>query len=134
MAGRAHEHDLVPEEGLERDGALPARGADDAELELPPCDELDDALRVVHRQRDRELRVALLELAEEQRDDVRARAGGGADLEPAAQPAFVLGGDDLEQLLLEREQLLRALVQAQARLGGDDTPAGTVQELPADAL
>ena len=71
---RADEHDLVPEERLERHRPLATRCAHDAELELPARYELDDPLRVVDGERDRELRVALLELAEEEGDDVRARA------------------------------------------------------------
>ena len=134
VAGRADEHHLVPEERLERHRALPPGRADDAELELAAGDELDDALRVVHRERDRQLRVVLLELAEEERDHVRAGPRGRADLEATAQRALVLGGDLFEQLLLEREQPLRPVVEAQARLRGDDPPARAVEELLADPL
>src|SRR5207302_2427176 len=42
--------------------------------------------------------------------------------------------DDFEQLLLEREQPLRALVEAEAGFGGDDAPPGAVEELLSDAL
>jgi len=53
----------------------------------------EGALRVVHRKGNRQLRVAQLELAEEERDDVRAGPSGRADLEATAQRALVLGGD-----------------------------------------
>jgi hypothetical protein len=50
MAGRAREDHLVVEEGLELDGTVPARCADDAELEVASRDALDDGLRVRHGQ------------------------------------------------------------------------------------
>ena len=134
MLGRADEHDLVAEEGLERDRALPPSGADDAELELARGDELDDAARVQNRQRDRQLRVSALELAQEQRDDRRARAGRGADLEQPAQLTLVLCRHALEQLLLERQQPLGAAVEPEPGLGGDDAAPGAVEQLLADAL
>ena len=40
----------------------------------------------------------------------------------------------LEQLLLEREQPLCSVVEAEPRLGGDDAPPRAVEELPADPL
>ena len=74
MARRAREDDLVVEERLEHDGAVTARGADDAELELARGDPLDHRLRVRHRQGDPERRVLALELAEQERDDDRGGA------------------------------------------------------------
>ena len=53
------------QERLEDDAAVPAAGADDAELELARGDALDDRLRVEDVERDVQLGVALLELAEQ---------------------------------------------------------------------
>ena len=47
---------------------------------------------------------------------------------------LVLGRDHLEELLLEREQPLRALVEAEAGLGGHDAAARAVEKLSADPL
>ena len=74
-----------------------------------------------------------LKVAEEERDEMRAGAGGGADRERALQRA-ALGGDLVEQLLFEREHPLGAAVEAQARLGRLDAPAGAVEERLAEAL
>ena len=49
---RARQDHLVVEERLEPDGAMPARRADDAELELAGGDALDQRLRVRNGQRD----------------------------------------------------------------------------------
>ena len=56
------------QERLEDDAAVPSTGADDAELELARGDALDDRLRVEDVQRDVQLGVALLELAEQVRE------------------------------------------------------------------
>ena len=97
------------EERLEDDAAMPARGADDAELELPRRDALDDRLRVGDGERDVHARDARLELAEQERNDDpgRARSTRRAASSPA-ELALALAGDVVEQLLLEREQPLRA--------------------------
>ena len=50
-SGRADEDHLVAEERLVRDGSVPRRRSDDAELELAARDLLDDRLRVRDRQR-----------------------------------------------------------------------------------
>ena len=48
--------------------------------------------------------------------------------------SLVVGGDVLEQLLLELQEPLRGRVEAQARLGRLDAPAGTVEQLAAEPL
>src|ERR1044072_7075004 len=64
---------------------------------------------------------------------MRARAGGGADLERALEVVPVRG-DLLVELLLEREHALGVAIQAQPRLGRLDAPARPVEELLAEAL
>src|SRR5207247_2113232 len=81
-----------------------------------------------------QLRVAALELAEQERDDGAAGARRGADLQPPAERALLLGRDLLQQLLLEREQALRAAVEAKPGLGRHDPAAGPVEQLPAEPL
>src|SRR5262249_55285768 len=111
VTGRHGENDLVAVEGLERHAALPARGADDAQLELAPPDLLDHGMRVRHRQRDVDLPMELLKLAEPDRQTAAARPGRGTDPEPAAQLALRLLAELFEQLLLHREQPLRPAVE-----------------------
>ena len=65
VARRQQQHDLVAQEGLEHQAAVRALGADDAELELPVEDAVDDRLRVVDAQRDRDVGVLGVEGAEE---------------------------------------------------------------------
>ena len=79
-------------------------------------------------------RVELLELAEHDRQDAAARAGGGADLEPPLQLALRLLPELGEHLLLEREQPLRPAVEPKARLGRLDAATRPVEELLAEAL
>src|SRR5581483_10201385 len=109
---RADEDDGVAEERLERDAAVTPRGADDAELELACRHPLDDRLRVEHRQRHVQLRMPLRELAEELGDDDPAGPGRGADLERAGELLVALERDLRDDLLLERQQPLRAAVEA----------------------
>ena len=116
MPARHGEHDLVAEERLEDDAAVPPRGADDAELELAPRDLLDHALRVRHRQRDVHARVQPLELAEH--DRAAPSRPGPVEAPISSRPrqlALGLLAELGEQLLLEREQPLRAPVEAPAR-------------------
>ncbi len=113
---------------------MPPSRADDAELELPVGDELDDRLRVVHLECDLHVGVAVLELAQEQRHDDGRRAGGGADRELAGQRTCPLRRHLAEQLLLELQQPLRSAVEAPARLGRLDAPAGAVEQLGSEAL
>ena len=134
VAGRAREDHLVVEERLEPGGTMPARRTDDAELELARGDALDHGLRVRDGQRDLHARVSALELAEQQRHDDRGRAGGRSELELAAELTLALAGELVEQLLLEREQPLRAAVEPQAGLGRLDAAAGAVEELRAEPL
>ncbi len=134
MAGRAHEHDLVVGERLELDTAVARRGADDAELQLPFRDEVDHGPRVVHLERDADGRVRALELAEELRHDDRGGPGRGADREHAREVALRLRDDVGEHLLLEREEPLRAAVQAPSGLGRLDAAPRPVEELGAEPL
>ena len=74
MIRRAREHDLVAEERLERNAAMPPTGPDDAELELALGDAVDDGLRVGDGEPHAQLGVLHLELAEQEWDD-RSRPG-----------------------------------------------------------
>ena len=78
--------------------------------------------------------MELLELAEHDGQDAAARPGRGADLEPALELALGLLAELREQLLLEREQPLRAAIEPQAGLGRLDPAAGAVEQLLPDAL
>ena len=133
-SGRRREDHLVAEERLERDAALPPRGADDPELELARGDVLDDRVRVGHRQRDLDAGILGLELAEEQRQDDRGRAGRGTEVERSRELALADRRDVLQQLILEREHPLRAPIEPPAGLGRLDPAAGTVEQLPAEPL
>ena len=123
MAGRADQDHLVLEDRLEANGPVAAGGADDAELEPAVGDEVDDGLRVVHLERDVQVGVPLVELAEEHRHDDRGGAGRGADRELARERAGAVGGDLVEHLLLELEQALGAAEEAQPGLGRLHAPA-----------
>src|SRR5437773_132275 len=102
VAGRDDEDHLVAEEGLEDDTAVARRRAHNPELELARGHLLDDAVRVGDRQRDTQLGVLALELAEQHRNDGAAGPGGSAERELAAQLAIV-AGKLFEQLPLEGE-------------------------------
>ena len=130
---RNGEDDLVPDQRLELERPVPAKRADDAELELPQRHLLADRLRVPDGEGHVELGVVALELAEEKRDEVRAGAGRGADRERALELA-ALGGDLVVELLLEGEHALRAAVEAEARLGRLDPAAGAVEQRLPEAL
>ena len=134
MVGRRREDHLVAEERLERDAALPPRRADDAELELARGDVLDDRVRVGHRQRDLDAGILGLELAEQQRQDDRRRAGRGSEVERSRELALADRRDVLEQLILEREHPLRAPVEPPAGLGRLDPAARAVEQLLAEPL
>src|SRR5581483_9605827 len=133
MPRRADQDHLVAKERLERDRAVAARGADDPELEATIGDELDDRLRVRYGEGNVERGVRALKLAQEERQHDRRGTGRGADLERPLQrtlgPAQLL-----EQLLLEREQALRAPVEAQSGLGRLDPAARAVEQLRAEPL
>ena len=77
--------------------------------------------------------MVALELAEEKRNEVRARAGGGADCERALELA-AFGGDLVVELLLEGEHALGAAVEAEACLGRLDATAGAIEQRLAEAL
>ena len=79
---------------------MAAHRADDPELELAVGDAVDDRVRVGDRERDGQVRVAALELAQEERHEVRPRACRGAERQRPGQNAVVRGGNVLEQLLL----------------------------------
>src|SRR4051812_12502084 len=123
VAGRAGEDDLVVEERLEDDAAVPTPGADDAELELAGSDALDDRLRVEDVERDVELGVPLLELAEQVREHDPAGPGRGADVEGAVELVSDLERDLGQDLLLEREQPLRPDVEPHPGFGRLDPAA-----------
>jgi hypothetical protein len=74
-----------------------------------------------------------LELAEEERHEMGARARRGADRERAVELTAV-GGDFVVKLLLEREHPLGAPVEAQARLGRLDAAARAVEQRLAEAF
>ncbi len=78
--------------------------------------------------------VRALELAEEQRDDDGGRPGGGSDPEVARQLPAALAGDLVEQLLLEREEPLRAAVEPDAGLGRLDPASRAVEQLRPEPL
>ena len=119
------------EERLEDDAAVAPPGADDAELELARGDALDDRLRVEDVERDVQLGVARLELAEQVREHDPAGPGRGADVERARELVAALERDVGEHLLLEREQPLRADGRAasrprSARRGGPERSSSCV--------
>ena len=134
MPRRADEDDLVVRERLEPHRSVAGRGADDAELQAPLRDKLDDHARVVHLERDANSRVGALELAEEPWHDDRGRAGRRAHRERAGEVSVAFRRHLVEHLLLEREEPLRAAVEARTRLGRLDTPARPVEKLGAEPL
>ena len=76
-----------------------------------------------------------LELAEEQRHDDRAPGPVDAPIsELAGELALALAGELVEQLLLEREDALRAAIEAQSRLGRLHAAARAVEQLRAEPL
>ena len=75
-----------------------------------------------------------LELAEELRYDDRSRAGRRADRQRPGEVSVALRRHVVEHLLLEREQALRAAVEARARLGRLDAAAGPVEKLGPEPL
>ena len=109
-------------------------GPDDTELQFARGDALDDRLGVEHPQRDVQLRVELLELAEKLGDHDPAGTGRGADLEHPGKLVATLEPDLGDDLLLECEQPLCAAVEAHSRLGRLDATAGPVEELRPEPL
>ena len=91
-------------------------------------DELDDRLGVGDVQRDAQIGVLALELAEQERQDDRRRPCRGADLERPVEPRVGFG-ELFEQLLFEREHALRAAVEPKPGLGRLDPAAGAIEEL-----
>jgi len=85
MTRRADQHDLVTEERLEGNAAVATSRTDDAELELSPRDPVDDGLRVGDRQAHAHVRMLLLELAEQERDD---RAAGPVEAPSSSVPVI----------------------------------------------
>ena len=133
MARRHGEHDLVAEEGLERERAHPATRADDAELELSIGNPLDHGLRGRDGQRHLKRRVPPRELAEEKGHEAASGPRGRPDLEPASKLALI-GCKIVEELLLGSEQALGAAVDPQPRLRRLDPPARTVEQALAESL
>ena len=118
---RAGEDDLVSEERLEHDTAVPTTRTDHAELELTIGHLVDDRLGVRDGEAHADLGVALVKLAEKQGDDGSPGACRGADLERSRDLAAVAGRKLLEEALLECEQPLCGRVELESRLGGLDT-------------
>ena len=75
-----------------------------------------------------------LELAEEPRHDDRGRAGRRAHRERAGEVSVAFRRHLVEHLLLEREEPLRAAVEARTRLGRLDTTTRAVEKLGAEPL
>jgi glycosyltransferase involved in cell wall biosynthesis len=134
VAGRDREDDLVPRKGLERERACAPERTDDAELERVVGDRVDDRVRVCDRESDVERRMRALEVAQEERDELRARAGRGADRQPAAQVARAVVRELCEKVLFGAEDALRAPVDPEARLRRLDPSAGPVEELSTEPL
>ena len=134
MARRDREHELVPEERLEHDAAMPTRRADGPELELTVGDAIDDRLRVGDGQPHADVGMVLAELAEQERHDGAAGPGRRAELERAADRRSISAGDIAEQLLLLGQQLLRRRVQPQTRLSRLDAAARPVEQLRSEPL
>jgi lipopolysaccharide/colanic/teichoic acid biosynthesis glycosyltransferase len=132
MAGGTGEDDLVVEERLEGDAAVPPARTHDAELELAVGDLADDGLCVGDGQTHAHLRIEPLELAQEQRHDRPAGPRGGAELERPRD--FALLVELLEQMLFRGEQPLSRRVEAQPSLRRLDSPAGAVEQLASEPL
>ena len=113
---------------------MAASRADDPELELPVCNLLDHGLSYGDRKPHADVGMSLLELAEEHRDDRAAGPRRRSELERARELALLVAEDVLEQLLLEREQPLRARVQAKPSLGRLDAAPRAVEQLPPEPL
>ena len=127
--------DLVTEERLEDDAAVPARGADDPELELARRNPLDDRLRVEDPQHARAAPGGAPWNSQSSCDStIPPGPGRGADLERAVELLARLLGHLGDDLLLEREQPLRAAVEPHSRLGRLDPPARAVEELRPEPL
>ncbi len=80
------------------------------------------------------LRIELLELSEDDRQDAPARPSRTADLEPSGQLALGVVAHLLEDLLLERKQPLRPAIEPHPRLGRLNTPPGAVEQLLPESL
>ena len=80
------------------------------------------------------LRVAPLELAQQDRKDAATRTCGGADLEPALELALCFLAELREQLLLQPEEPLRASVEPEPGFGRLHPTTRTVEEPLADPL
>src|SRR5881409_4174211 len=98
------------------------------ELELAFGHLLDHPIRVRNRERDTQLRVRALELAEQHRDDRATRPGRGAERKLATQHVAV-SCELVEQLPLEREHALRGPVEALPRLSRLDPSPRAVEQL-----
>jgi len=92
------------------------------------CHVVGERARVRDRQHDVHLRVDLLELAQHDGQDAPSGACRGSDLEPALQLALGLLAELREQLLLEREQPLRAAIEPVAGLGRLHPTSGAIEE------
>ena len=134
MACGTGEHDLVPEERLEGHTAVAARSSDDAELELPVRNLVDERLSVGHGQAHAHVRVLLVELAEQERHDGASGARRGPELERPGDRALVVGLELFEEMLLEREEPLCGRVEQAPGLRRLHPAPGAVEQLPPEAL
>src|SRR3954447_18116899 len=128
------EHDLVAKERLERDTAVSPARADDSQLELALGDPRDDGLGVGDGEANADVRVTLLEVAEQHGHDAPAGPGRRAELERSRDQVLVAGFEILEELLFGLQQPLSRRVQTKTRFGRLDATPRPVEELPAEPL
>src|SRR6185437_1853618 len=119
---------------FEGDTAVAASGSDDAELELPVRNLVDERLGVRHGQPHADVQVLLVELAEQEWHHRAAGAGRGPELERAGDRALVVGLELFEEMLLERKQPLRRRVEHAPGLGRFHTAPGAVEQLAPEPL
>ena len=88
----------------------------------------------MHLERNPQVGMLLLELAEKNGNGDRGRARGGTDRELTRQGARALGRDLVEHLLLELEQSLCTAEQPQSRLRWLDAAPRAVEQLRPEPL
>jgi hypothetical protein len=134
MPRRYRENDLVAEEGIEDDAALPPRRADNAQLELSCSDPVDDRLRVGDEERNVNLWMDHLEVTEDLGQHRPAGPRGRADRQRPGEFCLFAAGEIGKELLLGGEEPLRIPVELAARLCRLDAAARSVEQLPSEAL
>src|SRR6516162_6535862 len=108
MARRTREDHLVEEERLEPDAAVAPGRPDDPELELSRGNTLDHRVGVRDGEEDANCGVLVLKFAEQDGDRDRGRPRRGAEDEITRELPFDRGRHGRYDLLLEREEPLRA--------------------------